>query len=147
MINETIVSIYEDYLKEVQKVASEDTRRFGGLTRMFTGKPSVTESLLPQFDDKVQNELFTLSQQQPGSAAIRELAEWMLEQFNAKRDDPQIKYSLMAVQRHLKPLIGFLGPEDAFCLAEEYEGAFPRHERFPSHVELIAGLREQSGKK
>lgn len=144
MVCQTILMIYENYRHNVRRAAAQDARHLGALSRILTGKRSDIEELLPDFDAKVEAELERLSREQPDSTAIRELAQWMLEQFEAQQNEPQIRYAFMAVQRHLIPLIGFLSDSDAACLAEKFETAFPYRERFPSHTELIKKLKVQS---
>ena len=144
MISQTIIMIYDSYLDEVSKAASDEARSLSGLSRLLTGKPSKTEELLPAFDEKLQNEMNHLPEQNPDSSTVRELAEWMLEQAVAYRDKPRIKYSFMAVQRHLIPLVGFLNTEDAAFLAKKFETTVPRRDRFPVIEELIKKLKKQS---
>lgn len=143
-MNQTILTIYNNCLEEVRKANVEDTRRLGFLTQMFTGGQSDAEKPISEFDANMKIELNRISERYTASAEVRELTEWMLEQMDIQRDNTRIKYAFAAVQRHLIPLVHCLSNEDAASLAERFESAFPRRERFPSHIELIAKLREQS---
>ena len=143
-VNQTIIALYDKFLKEGHRASSKDIGHFWALSRIFTGKPSDVERLLPDFDARVKAELERLSEQHAASTEIRELTEWMLDQTDVQGDNPQVKYAFMAVQRHILPLIGCLSGGDAAHLAERFENAYPRQERFPSHVELIQKLKEQS---
>jgi hypothetical protein len=146
MLNQTIVMIYENYLEEMSAAEAADAHHLGGLSRMFTGKQSDKQALLPVFDSKLAAELNRLFGQDSDSAEVCELAEWMQEQVTAYRSNPSVKYSFMAVQRHLIPLVGCLSSEDAAVLLKEYETAIPKRERFPIHTELLSKLKEQSKK-
>lgn len=142
MVNQAITEIYENYLDAVNKATAKDVHRFGGLSRIFTGRQSYVERLLPDFDDKLGTTLRQLYQTASSSAEVRELAEWMVEQVYAHKDDQRVKYHLMAQLRHLTPLVGALNSTDAASLAERLEAAFPRRERFPIHMQLITKLKE-----
>ena len=144
MVNHTIVVIYENYLEDMRNEASKEARRFDSVSRIITGKRSKTEELLPAFDERLETELNRLFGHQSNSADVRELAELMLDQVSDNRDEPQLKYSFMAVQRHLIPLVSCLSSGDASILVKKFETAIPSRERFPVHKELIKKLREQS---
>lgn len=144
MVNQSIVIIYEKYLENMCEAASDEARHLSGLSRMFTGKRSKTEELLPEFDAEVETELNRQFERQSSSAEVREQADWMLDQVSANRNEPRLKYALMAVQRHLIPLISCLSREDAAFLAQKFEAVIPRRERFPVQKELIKKLHEQS---
>jgi|GEM_PF-2257595 len=144
MVNQSIVMIYEKYLGNMCEAASDEARHLGALSRMFTGKRSKTEELLPAFDAEVEIELNRQFEKQSSSAEVRELADWMLDQVTTKRDEPRIKYVFMAVQRHLIPLISCLNREDAAILSQKFETVIPHRECFPVQKELIKKLREQS---
>ncbi len=143
-MNQTVRTIYSNCLEDVCNATEKNARRLGFVTRMFTGRQSDAEKPLFEFDANMKAELNRLSMRHASSAEVREMTEWMLEQMDAQRDNPRIKYAFAAVQRHLIPLVPCLSMEDAALLAELFEHAFPRRERFPSHVELIAALREQA---
>ena len=128
----------------MRKAVSVDARHFGVLSKMFTGRPGRTEELLPAFDVRLENEIKLRFGEHSSSAEVRELAEWMLERVEDSRDEPRLKYSFMAVQRHLIPLISCLGREDAGILDKKFEAAVPRRERFPVQKNLISKLREQA---
>ena len=143
-MNYTLANIYSSFLEDAHKATINDVHKFGALTRIFTGKQSDVERLLPAFDERIKAELETLSREGTSSAEVKVLAEWMLSQTDTQKDDPQIKYALIAVQRHLLLLIRYLDNKDAAYLAERFESAFPRQERFPSHIELLKKLKAQS---
>ena len=145
-MNRTIKMIYEHYLEAMDKTVLDEARHFGGITRLLVGKKSESESLLPAFDAALETALSHVLQEQPSSGEVRELAEWMLMQVKENWDKPQLKYSLMAVLRHIIPLICCLSREDASILAEKFETAFPRREQFPIHKELIIKLKERTKK-
>ncbi len=147
MVDQTIEKIYENYLEDLQKAASNEARRFGGIARLLTGKRSDTEDLVEKFDPELQAELCRMLGQEPDSSKLRELAEWMLKQAVNFRDIPQAKYAFLAALRHLTPYTDFLGSADALDLANRFEAAIPQYERFPVHKELIAKLRERSKAK
>jgi len=108
MVSSSIITIYENYLEEMRRAALADARHFGGLSKIFTGKQGRAAELLPVFDARLENEIKLLFGQQSSSGEVRELAEWTLQRVEDSRDEPRLKYSLMAVQRHLLPLIGCL---------------------------------------
>jgi hypothetical protein len=145
-MNQKIIMIYQDFLEEVNKLDSNDAHNLVTLVRTFFRRPSDVEKLLPDFDERVGNELNLLTEQYVESAEVRELAEWMLDQTGAQNDNPQIQYAFIAVQRHLTQLISFLTFEDAACLADRFAFTFPKWKRFPIHTELIAKLKNQSKK-
>ena len=144
MVSSSIITIYENYLEEMRRAALSDARHFGGLSKILTGKQGRAAELLPVFDARLENEIKLLFGQQSSSGEVRELAEWMLERVEDSRDEPRLKYSLMAVQRHLLPLISCLSGEDAAVLKEKFETVIPRRERFPVQKNLISRLREQA---
>ena len=144
MVSSSIITIYENYLEEMRRAALADARHFGGLSKILTGKQGRAAELLPVFDARLENEIKLLFGQQSSSGEVRELAEWMLERIEDSRYEPRLKYSLMAVQRHLLPLIGCLSGEDAAVLKEKFETVIPRQERFPVQKNLISKLREQA---
>ena len=146
MVNQTIVTIYENYLEEMSAAAAAEARHLGGLSRLLTGKQGGSEVLLTAFDSKLAAELNGLLEQKPESAEIRELGEWMLEQLAAYQSNPPVKYSFMAVQRHLIPLVEGLSGGDAEVLFKKFETAVPKRERFPIYTELLSKLKEQSKK-
>ncbi|MFB0921366.1 MAG: hypothetical protein QMB62_10890 [Oscillospiraceae bacterium] len=146
MINPEISAIYENYLEETGRADAAEARRFEWLSRMFTGRPSGAEVLLQAFDTNLKDGLDRLYGQTSGSAEIRELAEWMLEQVGNNQSRPQVKYSLMAALRHIIPLTAYLNVEDAVSLSKSIKAAIPSRERFPVHNELIDKLKKQSAK-
>lgn len=146
MVNQTIIMIYENYVEEMSAASVAEAKHLGGLSRMFTGKQSEKQALLPVFDSKLAAELNRLFGQGSDSAEVRELAEWMLAQSTAYQNDPPIKYSFMAVHRHLIPLVESLNSGDSALLLKEYEAAIPRRERFPIHTELFTKLKKQAQK-
>ena len=146
MLNQTIAIIYDNYTEEMSKAASEEARHFGGLSRMIVGKRSRSDDLLPAFDSRLEAELNSLFGQQSDSAEIRELADLMIEKVSENWDEPRLKYSFLAVQRHLIPLFSCLNSEDAAYLHQKFEAVIRRQERFPVQKELIKKLKEQSHK-
>jgi len=146
MLNQMIVMIYENYSEAMRKAASEEARHLGGLSRMLIGKRSNSEDLLPAFDARLEAELNILFGLQSSSAEVRELADFMLDRVAENRDEPRVKYSLMAVQRHLLPLIGCLNSADASLLIKKFESTIPRQERFPIQKKLISSLKDQAKK-
>jgi len=141
---QSVVTIYENYLENMNKDASNETRRLGGLSRLFTGKQSGAEALTTAFDAAIETELNQMLENPISSAEIRRLADWMQEQVTANRDEPKLKYAFMAVQRHILPLVGGLSRDDAAYLMQKLESAIPKRERFPVHQQLIGKLRERS---
>jgi len=144
MVSQSIITIYENYLEEIRRAALEDARHFGGLSKILTGKQGRAAELLPVFDARLESEIKLLFGQQSSSEEVRELAEWMLGQLEENGNEPRLKYSLMAVQRHLLPLISCLSGEDAAVLKKKFETVIPRRERFPVQNNLIGKLREQA---
>ena len=143
MVSQTIETIYYSYLEELQKAVSNETRRFGGLTRILTGKNSEAEAIVDAFDGRLKAELERLLGERPDSEELRELAEWMLRQSLDYKDLPQAKYAFLAALRHLTPFAHYLSREDAAYLTERFEAAIPPPERFPVHKELIFKLKER----
>ncbi len=146
MLNQTIPMIYDNYTEEMNKAAVEDARHFGGLSRIITGKGSGSEDLMPAFDCRLQAELNRLFGEQSDSEGVRELAEFMIDQVAVNRDEPRLKYSFIAVQRHLIPLTGCLNSADAAYLYKKFNAVIPRRERFPVQNKLVTKLKEQSQK-
>jgi hypothetical protein len=95
-MNQKIIMIYQDFLEEVNKLDSNDAHNLVTLVRTFFRRPSDVEKLLPDFDERVGNELNLLTEQYVESAEVRELAEWMLDQTGAQNDNPQIQYAFIA---------------------------------------------------
>ncbi len=147
MVNQRVETIYESYLEELQKAVSNEARRFGGLTRILTGKRSGTEIIVDAFDAALEAELKRLSEIEQDGAELRELAEWMLRQSVNFRDVPQAKYTFLAALRHITSFTHCLSREDAQYLAEKLEAELPSRERFPVHKELIEKLRERAQAK
>lgn len=147
MVNQSIIMIYENYLDETSAADAKEARHFGALSRIFTGKQSESQALLPVFDAKLSSELNLLFSRDSASSEVRELAEWMLDKATEFEDNSSVKYSFMAVQRHLLPLVGCLRSEDAAALFQKYEAAIPKRERFPIHTELLKKLKNQSQSK
>jgi len=146
MLNQTISIIYDNYTEEMSKAASEEARHLGGLSRMIVGKRSSSDDLLPAFDSRLEAELNSLFGQQTDSPEIRELADFMLDKVSENWDEPKLKYSFLAVQRHLLLLFNCLNSTDAAYLYKKFEAVIPRQERFPVQKNLIAKLKEQAKK-
>jgi hypothetical protein len=146
MLNQTITTIYDNYIEEMSAALSEEARHLGGLSRMISGKRGKSDELLPTFDSRLEAELNRLFSEQPDSGEVRELADYMLSQISESKDEPRLKYSFMAVQRHLAPLICYLNQEDADYLFKKSETVIRRQERFPVQKDLMKKLKEQSHK-
>jgi hypothetical protein len=146
MLSRNFEMIYESYCKAVSEAQENEARHLGGLSRFLTGKKSEADTLLPSFDAELEAELRQFYLQQPDSAEVLELSEWMLNKVDENCGKPQLKYSLMAVLRHLQPLLSCLNREDAAFLTKKFETVLPRREQFPIHKELISSLKSQSQK-
>ena len=146
MLNQTITTLYDNYIEEMSAALSEEARHLGGLSRMIVGKRGKSDELLPAFDSRLEAELNRLFEEKPDSGEVRELIDFMLCQVSESKDEPRLKYSFMAVQRHLAPLISLLSSEDAAYLHKRFEAVIRRQERFPVQKELIKKLKEQSHK-
>lgn len=146
MLNQTITTLYDNYIEEMSKALYEEAQHLSGLSRMIVGKRGKSDELLPVFDSKLKSELDMLFSDKSSSEDIRELADFMLRQVSDSSDEPRMKYSFMAVQRHLIPLIPCLNMEDAAYLYKRFEELIPRKERFPVIIDLMKKLKTKSHK-
>ena len=132
---------YTTYLAEASRLEREANRPSGLFRRLLgSGRNLGDTALNPDFYKKIETALAAFAATEPDSAAVRAVAEAMIEAAQANAENGVAKWILIAVQGLLTPLADRLSEEDRAELAMRYAAAYPRSARFPVQEALYKKL-------
>ena len=134
--------IYADYSAAVMTLEL-NRKPMAGLLGFGSGPGS--DPCHDRFADAVEKALGRFALETPSSEEIRAVLRYMFDASGGELVSRHAYWMLLAVHSFAQPLIGFLSPEDASVLEQEYVQAFPKHARLPAQQKLVSRLRQQAG--
>ncbi len=134
--------LYGSYLNTVS--ALEKSRKPGDGLFGLKGGPA-DDPCHERFADDLSGLLAGFASENPDSAAIRDVLQYIYE-APCQHPEPKSAYwMLIAVHGCAQDLIGRLSPADANALAERYADLYPRNMRLPVQDSTLAALRRAGG--
>lgn len=133
------------YRSEAAQAAADADRPDELFRRMLGAGRSAADSARDRaFFEDIHAQLEAFGAAAPNSTAVREVMELIFSWPQREDGDTAARWTLLAAQGPLAPLVVFLSPEDARALNDRYTLQYPKRQRFPTQEALARALAKRA---
>lgn len=135
-------AIYNDYIEEMTRDKRANGQTVGSLFGSVLFGTKESEYMSRRFTAAMGKLMEEFAASSPDSAAVEELADYILARSLEHRDKPALSLMLTAMHSQLMPYVSLITPEAAARYAALYDASFPPKERTPVMKKLYKELKK-----